>query len=218
MEGTREEIFGQIDQWIDGIDEPNILWLCGDPGAGKSAIAPSPVSKLRDRRRLGSSFFFRRGDIHLNDPSAVWRTVAFDLAQSNPIYAKNLAEVLKERRVDPERPDLASHFKLLIKEPLEKSHVHSAPHNIPVVLIDALDECDSDRSQAPQRQAFLRTLTSWSYLQKKFKLIITGRDDRVSKSFRTSCRQIRLPTGYDMMSMPTQTKISVISSRAGLQT
>ena len=147
---------------------PNILWLNGLAGSGKSAIASSVVSRLSELGRLGSSFFFRRGDIKLCDASALWRTVAFDLAQANSTFAYHLVEVLKEKRIDPER-DITTHFRVLIEEPLTKSHIHSTPHTIPIVLIDALDECDPAR-----KQALLHTLMQWLLLPKKFKLIITG--------------------------------------------
>jgi len=72
MKGTREEIFEEIDQWLNDRDAPNILWLSGSPGAGKSTIASTLVSKLTERRQLGSRFFFKRGDITLSDPASVW--------------------------------------------------------------------------------------------------------------------------------------------------
>jgi hypothetical protein len=198
MKGTREDIFTNIDQWLGDFDAPNVLWLSGSPGAGKSTIASSLVSRLTRRRRLGSSFFFKRGDITLSDPAALWRTVAFDLAKSNPTFAHILVRILEQRVVDPRRPDIASHFQYLIQEPLIKSHNHFPSHTIPVILVDALDECDSDRSQAAQRKVLLDTLTQWSCLPRTLKLIVTGRDDRVPESFRAICKQITLPTGGDV--------------------
>jgi hypothetical protein len=44
MEGTREWIFAQILAWLDDCQAPNILWLGGSPGAGKSTIASDLVS------------------------------------------------------------------------------------------------------------------------------------------------------------------------------
>jgi NACHT domain len=192
MDGTREYIFQEIDDWLDDASEPNILWLSGSPGAGKSAVASSMVSRLAARRRLGSNFFFRRGDVALSDPAALWRTVAYDLTTRDPDYASAVVEVLKEGRVDPKWPDIDLHFKFLIEEPMMKNYRYSIP---PVIVIDALDECDSERSQAAQRKALLKSLVQWSFLPKTFKLVITGRDDRVPESFRTACKRMVLPTG-----------------------
>jgi hypothetical protein len=147
---------------------------------------------------LGSSFTFKRGDITLSDPAAVWRTVAHDLTRYDSAFASILIEVLKSGTVDPGRPDIASHFESLIKEPLMKRYENSLPYTIPVVVFDALDECGSEPSQAGQRRALLDTIMRWLRLGKTFKLIVTGRDDRVPDSFRTACQQIELPTGAEV--------------------
>jgi NACHT domain len=196
MDGTREYIFEEIDKWLDNVNEPNILWLSGGPGAGKSTIASSMVSKLKVKRgRLCSFFFFRREDVELSDPAVVWRTVAYDLTQRNPDFFKAVTETLNEGKVDLQWPDIDLHFKFLIGEPLAKLHERSIP---PVIVIDALDECGSDPSQSAQRKAFLDTLIQWSDLPKTFKLIVTGRDDRVLDSLRASCKHIVLLTGVNV--------------------
>jgi hypothetical protein len=41
----------------------------------------SLVSRFTERGQLGANFAFKRGDITLSDPTAVWRTVAHDLAR-----------------------------------------------------------------------------------------------------------------------------------------
>jgi ABC-type transport system involved in cytochrome bd biosynthesis fused ATPase/permease subunit len=121
MPGTRQWILNQIHSWLDDPQAPNILWLGGSPGAGKSTIASTLVSQLAEMGRLGSSFFFKRGDIALSDPAAVWRTVAFDLAQVDPVFAERLVANLKERKMDVSRADVESHFKYMIEDPLIES-------------------------------------------------------------------------------------------------
>jgi len=204
MKGTWEKIFGEIDAWLDDVDTPNVLWIVGSPGSGKSTIASSLVSQLTKRGRMGSYFAFKRGNITLSDPAAVWRTIAHDLARYDEPFASILVAVLKSGTVDPGRPDIASHFESLIMKPWTKRHDQSLPHDIPVIVLDGLDECGSDPSQAGQRKALLDTFVHWSYLPLKFKLIITGRDERVNLSFRSCCKQIELPTGADVDMDTTQ--------------
>ncbi|KIM73866.1 hypothetical protein PILCRDRAFT_801778 [Piloderma croceum F 1598] len=204
MNGTREKFFGEIDTWLDDIDAPNVLWIVGSPGSGKSTIASSLVSQLTKRGRMGSNFAFKRGNITLSDPAAVWRTIAHDLARYDDSFASILAAVLKSGTVDPGRPDIASHFESLIMEPLTKRHNQSSPHDIPVIVLDGSDECGSDPSQTGQRNALLDTFVHWSHLPRKFKLIVTGRDERVHLSFRSCCKQIELPTGAEVDMDTTQ--------------
>lgn len=193
MEGTRENVFKEVDEWLDDSNSPNILRIIGSPGAGKSAIASSLETRLRRRYRLGSCFFFRRGDMTMNDPTAVWRTVAYDLARFDTVLTDELARVLdEEKRVDVGRPDIASHFKFLVAEPLTKFQDHFSTLPAPV---DALDECGPEPFQRPQRRALLHTLAHRRLLPRTFKLIITGRDERIPEVFRTACKLITLPTG-----------------------
>jgi len=96
--------------------------------------------------RLGSSFAFKRGDISLSNPAALWCTVAHDLARYDTSFASILVEMLKVGTVDLGRPDVASHFQFLIKEPLMRRHECFSFEEIPVIVVDALDECGSDSS------------------------------------------------------------------------
>ena len=118
MRGTRQWIIDRIHTWLDDPETPNVLWLSGSPGAGKSTIASTLVSQLMEMGRLGSSFFFKRADVALSNPAAVWRTVAFDLAQTDTVIAEKLTDNLNARKIDPMRADIESHFKYLIEEPL----------------------------------------------------------------------------------------------------
>src|SRR3984957_11986164 len=199
MQGTRQWLIDSIHRWLnDQLAPNNILWLSGSPGSGKSTIAFTLVSQLGEMGWLGSSFFFKRGDIALSDPVALWRPVAFDLARKDSFFAERLIENLNEGRVDPARADIAKHFKYLIEDPLavslEKRQATGAIRS-PVVVLDALDECGSDPSQSRQRQIFMDTLIKWSRLHPSFKLVITSRDQNITRSFREVCHHIPIATG-----------------------
>ena len=201
MKGTRKGVFEEINGWLGNDDSPNILWICGSPGAGKSAIASTLISDLMMQGRLASRFCFKRGDASLSDPVAVWRTVASDLAVFDAGFKASLVEVLKETRVDPGNADIELHFKCMIEGPLTEDREKLSVRH-PVIVFDALDECGSHTSQSAQGKIFLDTLTTWSRLPPGLKLIVTGRDERVPKSFRDGdlVRRILLPTGWDVNS------------------
>lgn len=203
MEGTREKIFDEIHKWLDNDDEPaNILWIRGNPGSGKSAIAFTLESRLKDRHRPCSSFFFKRNLVDLNDPVAVWRTIACGLVDYSQ-FAVNLARVLEEDKVDPGRADINSHFQSFIRKTLTMAyHNENLPlTDTPVIIIDALDECASGEDSESdikdkQRVAFLDTVANWNDLPKKFKLVVTSRDERfIPQKFRSTAKLMPLPTG-----------------------
>ena len=203
MPGTRQWLLDEIYRWLDDQQAPNILWLSGTPGSGKSTIASTLVSELGEMGGMGSSYFFKRGDVVLSDPAGFWRTVAFDLAQRDSFFAERLIDNLNKKKVDPTRPDIMLHFKYLIQDPLTQSlnkwqaaqEEATKAMQFPVVLLDALDECGSDRSQFTQRAAFMNTLVNWSHLHPSFKLVVTSRDQQITPSFREVCHHISLETG-----------------------
>ncbi|KAF7365806.1 WD40 repeat-like protein [Mycena venus] len=84
MRGTRLDILKSIHDWANDLDGPNVFWLHGYPGTGKSAIAMTVTAQLLDSRRLASSFFFKREEFLSQTPKALWCSVAYDLADKYP--------------------------------------------------------------------------------------------------------------------------------------
>jgi hypothetical protein len=131
---------------------------------------------------------------NLGDPTALWRTIAYDLAEFHPSLKASVVEFL--RRPGFRDGDIVLHFKCLINDVLKKNReeLYSCP---PVIILDGLDECGSDDSQSAQRQILLNTLSSWTRLPSSFKLLVTSRDERVPDTFHEQrfCRKIMLETG-----------------------
>jgi hypothetical protein len=71
LSGTREGVINEIKSWLKDDNQPNILWIRGSPGAGKTTISSSIAAKHRCAR-----FFFQRDVASLRDPGFVWRTIA----------------------------------------------------------------------------------------------------------------------------------------------
>jgi len=197
MENTRQNILAEIQQWCSDISAPNILWLKGYPGVGKSAIAASLVKQLRASTRLGSYFFFQRQRAADMTPNALWRTVAYDLAQAHPTVRRHLVSKLKAKEIDLSTVNITDLFRNLIHEPLVASQ-DIPSERLPVVVLDALDECGGLAGQhSDHRKRLMQTLEMWSQLPRKFKLVVGSRDERdVEQVFsETKPHIIDIPAG-----------------------
>ncbi|KAG8802333.1 hypothetical protein FRC18_007580, partial [Serendipita sp. 400] len=196
-DGTRVGVLAACKNWSMGTNTPNILWIKGHPGGGKSAIASSLVKELGIKKdRLGSSFFFQRQNATTMTTTALWRTVAYDLAR-HPTIRKSLATKMKKEEIDLETPNIDILFQQLVQDPLTKIGNISIEQS-PIIIIDALDECGGLEGQrSKDRQDLLRTLDSWSKLPRNFKLIVTSREEGdISRLFsRTQPCTIELSTG-----------------------
>ncbi|PVG00008.1 WD40 repeat-like protein [Serendipita vermifera] len=200
MKGTREDIFSTIDGWLTDFDGPNILWLKGHPGSGKSAIASSLVERLFHLKPLGANFFFQRDNAATTTSNALWRMVAFELSRQYPGVRKILVAKLRADEIYPATTNIESLFKHCIFDALVASE--DIPiGRLPVIVIDALDECGGlEGSLSVQRRALMKTLESWSKLPRKFKLLVTSRGEiDIEQTFQaTSHVSITLSTGHDV--------------------
>lgn len=148
MDGTRVKLLDELIGCIKGIPStpipPRFTLVCGIPGSGKSTIAKTIAVRLKDQGLLAASFFFSRNHATRREISLVFSTIAFQLAQYNGEYADILSNVLKEDA------DLASAAPL---DQLEKLILHPLSQLVSktggpwVILLDAIDECGSDRGE-----------------------------------------------------------------------
>ncbi|KAJ6576163.1 WD40-repeat-containing domain protein [Mycena vulgaris] len=168
LPGTRKDILKTIKAWVADLDAPNILWLHGFPGSGKTSIAWSLVPE----RSPGPHFFFRGDDIRDSTTSALWFTIAAHLAKTQPMFGRFAVEnVEKDKSLNS--PEIFNH---LISHPLKRLE---SMENIPsLFVVDAIDECgriDGDR----ELQALLLSLMEWVHLPRHLKLVITSRYEHV---------------------------------------
>jgi len=199
MEGTREGPLREIAAWTEDFSAPNILWLKGHPGVGKSAIAASVIHQLRENRRLGSQFIFRRQESNVSTPHALWRTVAFDLSRQYPGIRQ---KIIVELDADPHliQTDKSEElFEKLVYTPL--AGMEGVPDGrLPVIVIDGLDECGGlDGGNSQHRKDLLATLSKWHNLPPKIKIIVTSREERdIEKVLKDGSQLIELPTGANI--------------------
>jgi len=177
MEGTRTTILQEIENEIKNVSGPSVIWIRGSPGVGKSALAASIANRLVDQKRHVISFRFDRTESTITT-SALWHTVACDLAYMFPSLRRHLAQ----GDLGHISSNIDRLFKLLVEEPLS-ALVDTIPcEELPVIVIDALDECGGLRHDAPGKKDFqnlLHTLRCWIQVDhlKKLKLVITSRPE-----------------------------------------
>jgi len=176
--GTRIDILQEIENEVNKGDGHNVIWIGGFPGVGKSALAASVTDRLQRQSRHVIWFRFDCTQSTTITTEALWRIVACDFARWYPFLRQQLAQGNRELS----SPSIDRLFETLIEKPL--STLYDIPHEkLPVIVIDALDECGGlrhDKSGIDDYEGLLRTLKRWPDCLKKFKLIITSRpEDRI---------------------------------------
>ena len=203
LDSTRKGLLSSITDWLDDTAEPNILWLCGAPGTGKTAIAWSLIAELDMQQRSAGGFFFRP---HQNWPSQLWCTLAYKMAKFHPAIKREVHKALKrevdntprEEEAEFPRDDIQLIFDQLIAGPLKSLAARSSTRTSrPVVLIDGLEQCIQGYANW---QALLDILPQWLDLPRHYKLIITGRPQHdIAKVFEgKDIKRMELFVGDDV--------------------
>ena len=143
MRGTRVQVLNNIDAWIKDPKAPQIFWLTGHAGSGKSAIGHTVCTCASDDPDiiLGGSFFCSRsaGSAAQRDVRCIIPTLAQLLARQSPEFSVALAAEL-ERDPDVLHKQISAQVELLLERPLLA--LKDSPKQV-VFVIDALDECGS---------------------------------------------------------------------------
>ena len=138
LEGTRQSIRQRIEEWGASTTGPNIFWLIGPAGTGKSTLARTLADTLTAGGSFVGGYFFKRGDKDRNGMSKVLSTLASQVAEAIPRFDVLVNESLGSMSKDSlEKRPRQTQFKLLFSDPLNALTTQGAK----VMIIDALDEC-----------------------------------------------------------------------------
>ena len=184
LENTRTDILETILAWVpdraptddmagpatsSAREKPNIFWLSGLAGTGKTTIAYTVAQQCHIQGILGASFFCSRSIADCNDPSKIILTIAYQLGLFYKPLRDRVAEVLRN---DPSLlySSVSRQFEELIVKPLE-----SLRGDFPscVVVIDALDECSNQRATS----MILSTLLKYAELLFPLRFFVTSRPE-----------------------------------------
>jgi hypothetical protein len=170
LPNTRLELLETIAEWVNGEHERSIFWLCGNAGTGKSTVARTIARIHQDKGNLGASFFFSRGGGDIGHADRVSPTLAVQLAASIPSARRLICEAIQENK-NIASTSLRDQWDQLILSPLSKLDC-SAPGTVVVIVIDALDECGSERDI----RIFLRLLALSKFPSNiRLRIFITSR-------------------------------------------
>ncbi|KAJ7622889.1 hypothetical protein DFH06DRAFT_759900 [Mycena polygramma] len=147
---TRTEMLDNLWEWATNTDPTvPVLWLHGPAGAGKSAVMQTLCHRLQDAGRLGGSFFFRRGHPTRGNGTALFATLAYQLAIHNRLLAPIISR-RAEKAPSLGKTSMTSQLRELIVEPCRSATDYESQ----ILLIDGLDECDGATAQ----QEILRSI------------------------------------------------------------
>jgi hypothetical protein len=177
MPGTRLDILKSIHDWANDLDGPNVFWLHGYPGTGKSAIAMTVTAQLLESGRLASSFFFKREEFLSQTPKALWCSVAYDLADKYPEIRSKVILALESGEVLPHITSYEDIFEKLIIKSLQNL-LSVPPGRMPILVIDALDECGGLTESRSYQKQVLGALSCWKHVPSQVKLFVTSRNEK----------------------------------------
>ena len=143
MPGTRVQVLNNIDSWIKDPEAPQIFWLTGHAGSGKTAIGHTVCTRAHEDPDiiLGGSFFCSRsaGSVNQRDVRCIIPTLAQLLARQSPQFGDALAVELA-REPDVLHKFIKKQVEFLLQKPLVAL---KDSRKWIVFVIDALDECSS---------------------------------------------------------------------------
>jgi hypothetical protein len=198
LSGTRTNVLSEITTWFDDRSAPNVLWLCGAPGTGKTTISRSLIANLKRQQRLAGVFFFGQREYPQVTPFKLWPTVAYQMASFHPAIETAIHGAIATRTNETmDSNDVNSTYRKLVSDPLKATNGLLSNRG-PVFLIDGLEKCSRD--QMKSWEALLETLAQWPSSLPHCKLIITSQPQSdITNAF--GCRDLRridLLTGDDV--------------------
>ncbi|KAG8768837.1 hypothetical protein FRC12_005332 [Ceratobasidium sp. 428] len=139
MQNTRVAVLHELRYWVHYGKSRNVLWLNGTAGTGKTTIAYSLCEHLEGSGRLSASFFYSRTHPSCRDINRIVPSVVHQLARQSRPFRHALLHVLSQDPKVIEWP-VNEQFERLISVPL-RAVTHTFDVD-PVVVIDALDQCE----------------------------------------------------------------------------
>ncbi|KAG2336983.1 hypothetical protein BDR05DRAFT_78216 [Suillus weaverae] len=148
LDGTCTKILEEIETTLQASNS-TLIWLSGSPGTGKSAIAHTIASRLKNKSKLAGTFFFSRQ--HKDMPGIASLdffvpTLAYQISKSKHLAKDPVVQSIRSDPaiLDPRKP-LADQIQELLVKPLQNLQVSWGHLEPKVLVIDAIDACEEER-------------------------------------------------------------------------
>ena len=141
MEGTREQILAELEEWAMDEAAPKVCWLNGMAGTGKTCIAHTLSERLDEKQMLGASFFCARSASEgVRDASLIVPTIAYTLSRASPLLRSAMSQIIEDKPGVGSLHVVTKQFRLLLVNSI-KAVLGPSAKTYKIVVIDALDEC-----------------------------------------------------------------------------
>ncbi|KAF7965388.1 hypothetical protein HWV62_44069 [Athelia sp. TMB] len=176
LPGTRVSAINMIMKWYsdDSPDRKNAMWLHGMAGAGKSTLSTTIARMMGciDGLNLLGAFFIFDRSVAERKPSTLIRTIAYQLAEFDPVIGTRIQQVIEEIPGIAEESLDTQFSKLLSSEALGGIPWSRGPI---LIIIDALDESGTAAERERLLQALSRGVSS---LPRFMRFLIVSRPER----------------------------------------
>ena len=174
-ENTRKEILNTLQAWASDNVTTKVYWLSGMDGTGKTTIAYSFSEILERKGYLGGTFFVSHLRVDTSDAHCIIPTISLQLAKYLPSFGSLILDVVKN---NPSCSSwrIAKQFMNFMVTPLTVACRENRVAVVPVIVLDALDECSD---QSPVTELLDVILGHSKSLPVKF--FITSRPEMVVK-------------------------------------
>ncbi|KAJ5246333.1 hypothetical protein N7468_001316 [Penicillium chermesinum] len=155
LEGTQVDTLQQIQAWLESTDSEAMYWLAGMAGTGKSTISRTVASACCHRTPLGNQtafpenvflggvFFFDKNEGDRSTARKLFTTLCKCLTEHLPGIKSDVSDYISSHP-NIGNESISSQWKNLILDPLQKFDKKNLVSFTLVLVIDALDECESE--------------------------------------------------------------------------
>ena len=169
QQDTCDYIFSEprMSSWLDSETGPNVIWMTGIPGAGKSFLCTSIIQSLQSRHDQSTLYFFcGNRSAEKSDCGWVLQTLAYQLLQQN----RDLCSVVHQAYIAKGSSKSSPALKRVLKDILVTVKASR-------IVLDGIDECEDNI----QRDVISSLIDVQNSVGASCKILVSSRDEPLIK-------------------------------------